>query len=134
MCRASNIVRDAMSDMPDTREQFLVALQVLVDGQHKPQDQTQQLRQALLDFGSETPDNLNCAKRIEIGAVAQETGLKVSGQSVLLADLAHTLESEPMPPGIASQFPQITEQDWDAFTRMTTLLYALLSPHGSSHG
>ena len=120
-----------MSDVPFSRERFLAALNGIAGGQTTPEELTRQLRRALLDFGSETPDNLNCASRVEVGRVGPETGPKITGQDALFSDISHALESAAMPAEIRKQFPEISEKDWDAFTRMTTLLYILLSPGGS---
>ena len=122
-----------MSDVPLTRERFLAALNAIAGGQATPEELTRKLRQALLDFGSETPDNLNCAHRVEIGRVGAETGPKIIGHDVLFSDIAHALESEAMLSAIEEQFPQISEKHWDAFTRMTTLIYILLTPKVADH-
>ena len=121
-----------MSDVPLTREQFLAALNAIAGGQATPEQLTRKLRQALLDFGSETPDNLNCAHRVEVGRVGAETGPKIIGHDALFSDIAHALESEAMPSAIKKQFPDIAEKDWDAFSRITTLIYILLGPEVSS--
>ena len=120
-----------MSDVPLTRKRFLEALCGMANGQTMSEKLTLKLRQALLDFGSETPDNLNCASRVEVGRVGPETGPKITGQDALFSDISHALESAAMPAEIRKQFPEISEKDWDAFTRMTTLIYILLSPDGS---
>jgi len=81
----------------------------------------------LLDFASETPDNLNCVERIEVGLVDDNAALKIEGRAVLLSEIAHAIEDEPMPEALKKAFPVLNEADWAAFTRMTTLLYVLLA-------
>lgn len=120
-----------MSDVLLIQQKFIEALNALAAGQSNPQELKTTLREALLDFGSATPDNLNCANRVEVGRVGPHTGLKITGREALFSDISHALEAEPMPSGIKEQFPQISEKDWDAFTRMTTLIYILLSPKAS---
>jgi hypothetical protein len=120
-----------MSDVPLTHKQFLDALNGIAGGQTRPEELTRKLRQALLDFGSETPDNLNCANRVEVDRVESKTGPKISGQNALFRDIAHALEDEPLPEALKEHFPEISEKDWDAFTRMTTLIYILLTPEAS---
>jgi hypothetical protein len=117
-----------MSDVPLTRGQLFEALNGIADGQATAQQLTSNLRRTLLDFGSETPDNLNCARRVEVGPVGSEIGPKITGRDVLFRDIAHNLESEPLPEALKDIFPNISEEDWDAFTRMTTLIYILLTP------
>ena len=86
----------ATSDVPLTRERFLEALNGSAHGSGPSEELTQKLRQALLDFGSETPVNLNCAHRVEVGHIGVEIGPKVTGQDALFSDTAHALEAEAM--------------------------------------
>jgi len=88
-----------MSDAPFTREQFLEALNGIAGGRTTAQQLTRNLRRALLDFGSEAPDNLNCAGQVEVGPVGSEIGPKITGRDVLFSDIAHALDSEPLPEG-----------------------------------
>jgi hypothetical protein len=119
-----------MSDVPFVRTQFMDALSCISEGSSGAEELTANLRAALLDFGSETPDNLDCAKRIEVGAVDTEIGmyigLKLRGREALLSDVAHMVEDGPMPGSLKSAFPELTESDWNAFSRLTTLIYILL--------
>lgn len=96
-------------------------------GSNRPDALTDKLRAALLDFASETPDNCSAAERLEVGIVGSTVGPKVTGRSLLLSDIAHTVEDLPLPDALKESFPDISERDWDAFTRLTTLLYTLLS-------
>ena len=106
------------------------ALRSISEGSSGTEELTANLRAALLDFGSETPDNLDCTKRIEVGAVETETGmyigLKFRGRRELLCDVAHMVEDGPMPESLKSACPDLTESDWKAFSRLTTLIYILL--------
>ena len=120
-----------MGDVPITHRQFLDALNEIADSQATAQEWTSNLRRALLDFGSETPDNLNCADRVEVGVVGLKTGPKIRSRDVLFRELAHTLEDEPMPAALKEHFPGMSEKYWDAFTRLTTLIHLLLRPDGS---
>lgn len=117
-----------MSDIPATRTRFLEALSAIVTSDRSTRDLTDTLRAALLDYASETPDNLDAAGRIEVGSVGATAGLKLAGKSVLLSDVAHALEDRPLPEALKQSLPAMSEKDWEAFTRMTTLLYTLLSP------
>ena len=116
-----------MSDAPSARTRFLEALTGIDEGRTNAEELTKNLRVALLEFGSETPDNLSCAEQIEVGTVGSETGLKLLGREVLLSEIAHVIEGEPMPEAIKAAFPGISEVDWAAFGRLTTLIYILLS-------
>jgi len=52
---------------------------------------------------------------------------------LLLSAIAHVIEGEPMPEALET-FPGITDEDWDAFGRLTTLIYILLSRDGRQSG
>jgi hypothetical protein len=45
---------------------------------------------------------------------------------MLLSQMAHAIEGGPMPKGLESALPNIANAKWDAFRRMTTLLYVSL--------
>lgn len=112
-----------MSDVRTARKAFIEALMSIVEADISNEKLTADLRAAFLDFGSGTPDNLKCASRIEIGPLGDETGMKIRGRGLLLADIAYGVEDLPMPDGLKASFPDLTADDWDAFTRLTTLIY-----------
>jgi len=122
-----------MSDAPLTRARFLRALSDVAEGDAGAEDSTARLRRALLDFASETPDNLNCAALIEVGAVGSEIGLKLRERDLPFSEIAHAIEDAPMPETVAAAFPALTEDDWSAFSRLTTLIYTLLTRDMSSN-
>ncbi|MEE9590665.1 MAG: hypothetical protein V3V97_21890 [Hyphomicrobiaceae bacterium] len=100
-----------MSAVPVTRTKFLQALSGIAKGRDNADDPTTKLRRALLDFASETPDNLNCAERIEVSTLGAETGLALHGRGVLLSDIAHALENAPMPDALNSPLTKSCESD-----------------------
>ena len=116
-----------MGDTPHTRSRFAAALAAIAEGEGGPAAQTAALRRALLDFASETPDNFACAGRIEVGTVGDTTGAKLAGRAALLSDIAHAVEDGPVPDSLRAAYPDIADQEWEAFCRLTTLLYTLLS-------
>ncbi len=121
-----------MGHVPTARAQLLEALNELARGRASAGKLTRKLRTALIGFASETPDNLACAERIEVGIVDPDIGLKVRGQPRLFSEMAHAIEGGPMPKRLEGALPNITKAEWDAFTRMTTLLYVLLEHRSSS--
>ena len=126
------ILGAAMSDVPFTRKRFLEALTGISEGQTGAEELTKKLREALLEFGSETPDNLSCAEQIEVGPVGERTGLKLRSRDLPFYDIANVVEGDTMPEVLKTAFPDITQDEWDAFGRVTTLIYILLSrdrPH-----
>ncbi len=115
-----------MSDVPDIRTQLLEALNRIAEGRDNAETLTKNLRKALLDFASETPDNVNCTERTEVGSVGTGVGLKLQGRKLLFSEIAYAIEDGPMPDAVKNTFPNISEHDWDAFARLTTLIYVLL--------
>lgn len=106
-------------------------VEVLADiacGRGEPEELTPKLRKAMLSFGSETPDNIACMTAIEVGDTDQHRGIKFTTHAVNFVDLAWALEETDLPAPIKEAFPDMTAQDWDAFTRTTTLLYCLFNP------
>lgn len=85
---------------------------------------TEEIREALLAFGSETPDNLACAQRIEYGvSIADGTaGLQITGSAVPLTDIAWALEEMPLPSSVREAIPALSDADWDAATRLIALI------------
>lgn len=125
-----------MSHNPYTHGLFWQALNAVASGREDAEALTAQFREALLALGSETPDNLNCAERIGIGIANRETGPEFGPtlRGYPLAEIAHVLEDEPMPQGLRTAFPHLTDRDWDAFGRLTTLLYIALSRPAGGEG
>lgn len=94
-------------------------------------DQTKSLMRAFLDFGSETPDNINCSMHIEYGNILGSgkspcVGLKIRQKNIGFADLANVLENVDLPEDVAKEFPSLTKEEWDAFTRMVTMIMLAL--------
>ncbi len=109
-----------MSHNPNTHRLFLRALNEIAGGGDYAETLTAQIRAALLALGSETPDNLNCASRIEIGNAGGKINPMLRDHR--LSEIAHTLEDEPMPDRVCTAFPDLSDRDWEAFMRLTTLL------------
>ena len=96
---------------------------------------TEELRRRLLDFGSETEDNLACARRVAMAADAlpgtgpSRGGLAVTvGETgVQVADVLNVAEGCPLPAQVAEYFPEFSQDDWDAVLRLATLLFSAAS-------
>lgn len=88
----------------------------------------EQFKIALLDYASETPDNVASIEKIEIGKVEVDkrlySGLKIKGKNILLSEIMHGIENMSMPADIKEQFPNLTQQEWEAATR---IIYLVLS-------
>lgn len=115
-----------MRNISAGRTEFLDVLVGIAEGQSATDDLSRRLRLAIKRFGSETPDNISCADAIEVGRVGQEAGLKIRSRPLLFSEIANVLEDSTMPASVTSTLPDVTERDWAAFTRLTTLIYVLL--------
>ncbi len=121
-----------MNDLLSTEKALLTTLSNLARGCDDDGTGSDELRQAFLDYGSETPDNKAAVAGIEVGTVNDETGLKLSGKKLLLSEIAHRLEASKLPQALKEELPQMTEDDWDSFSRITTLIYSLLDRKSQS--
>jgi hypothetical protein len=89
-----------------------------------------QLMKAFLDFGSETPDNLNCFQNVEYGLVINridganrdKTGLKLKGRNVLISEVMNVVEDLEIPAEVKEYYPKLTKEQWSAITRITTMV------------
>jgi hypothetical protein len=116
---------------------LLAMLRALAGETGMPDLSAERFRAAVLAFASETPDNLAALDRLTVasfrdadGIVRRGLALRASG--VPLADIAWTLEELDPPAALAARHPDMTRADWEAFTRLTTILYSLLSRAGES--
>jgi hypothetical protein len=92
-------------------------------------DITDGIMRTLVEMGSETPDNLNCSQQIEYGRVdrrqvgpATVFGLKVKGTEMLVSDVMHLVEDDGIPESVQQYYPDLTDAQWSAVTRMTTMI------------
>lgn len=96
---------------------------------------TEDLRRRLLEFGSETEDNLACARRVAMaadtgpGAGPSRGGLAVTvGETgARIVDVLNVAEGCPIPAQVAEYFPDLSQDGWDATLRLATLLFAATS-------
>lgn len=107
-----------------TEEMMVDAIKSLVAGQGACETRVS----AFLAFGSETPDNLDAADHLDVLTVKGETGLATRYSKHLLQDIAWKLEDLQLPKRLAADFPEFSEREWAAFTRLVTMLFCLLTP------
>jgi hypothetical protein len=90
--------------------------------------------QLLLRFGSETPDNLNCAEQVTIATYAnrytkrQQLGMALKRLGIPLSTLMNHIEDLALPESIQQEFPELTEAEWEAATRAITLTLLACEP------
>lgn len=86
-----------------------------------------------LAMGSETEDNLNSYYLIEYGMVDEQllgfqptSGLKVKNKNILVSQVLNVLEDLELPPEVKEAFPDLTDKEWQAITRVTTMVMLAL--------
>lgn len=95
-----------------------------------------ELMLSFIDYGSETPDNLNAFNHIDYGLVERESdsgngivkkyGLRLKDKNLSIANVFHemveTLNLENVHEEDKERYPQITSEDFKAVLRMTTMI------------
>lgn len=89
---------------------------------------TRDLREALLAFGSETPDNLAAMAETLVSIQGRHLGPATRIWGRLFADHAHAIEDHPMSEPLRRDFPKVSDAEWEVFARVTTLIHAMLAP------
>lgn len=84
----------------------------------------QQLKEAILAFGSETPDNLEAARHIVYGSNSAklEWGLKLKNTPFLISELIQALLNSYPPKNIKHYFPDLTLEEWQEAMKFSYLL------------
>ena len=90
-----------------------------------------QLRDALLSYGSATPDNTNCVEHVQVGHVPHPglgsvTGLVTVHSRALLSDVCNALEDLELPEALRHVLPSLSGAEWRACTRMVTMILTAL--------
>jgi hypothetical protein len=95
-----------------------------------------ELMLSFIDYGSETPDNLNAFNHIDYGLVERESdsgngivkkyGLRLKDNNLSIANVFHemveSLNLENVREEDKERFPQVTSEDFKAVLRMTTMI------------
>jgi len=116
-----------VSSSSNQRSVFWQSLTAIAYKEGTPQELSSKLQQAILIFGSETPDNLDCVDQICIGEAQGTIGPILKGTGELLSDIAWSLEDMPMPSILADMHPDISKEHWGGFTRFVTLMLSALN-------
>ncbi|MGX1762354.1 hypothetical protein ACWIG5_36575 [Streptomyces lydicus] len=107
------------------RERFCQALAAISERPDLHQDElTAQLRTALLNFASETPDNKDAAQRIAVlytGESQQGPRLCLSRSGVAFAQVVLSADGCSVPSCVLERFPDLTEDEWNAVIQVTGL-------------
>ncbi|WP_328687442.1 hypothetical protein OG879_10675 [Streptomyces caniferus] len=107
------------------RERFCRALAAISKRPDLHQDElTAQLRTALLNFASETPDNMEAAQRIAVlhtGEPQQGPRLCLSRSGLAFANVVMSAGGCPVPSCVLEEFPDLTQDEWNAVIHVTGL-------------
>lgn len=125
-----------MKNRPSTQSELLSNILNLINSQPESPSFSQishQLRPLLLEFASETDDNVRCLEYIEYGkspnpqAHFQSAGFKLKDKNIFLSDIMNALEDLETPPeSVKNALPALTAEEWEAATRLMTVLLLLL--------
>lgn len=107
------------------RERFCQALAAISERPDLHQDElTAQLRTALLNFASETPDNRDAAQRIAVlhtGEPRQGPRLCLSRSGLAFAEVVLSAGGCPVPSCVLEEFPDLTQDEWNSVIHVTGL-------------
>lgn len=85
---------------------------------------TAQLRAALLDFGSRTPDNLDAVRHLAVlrgGQPGRRARLVLGRSGHACAQVLFAAEGSPVPSGVRTMFPDLRQAEWTAVLQVTGL-------------
>jgi hypothetical protein len=108
------------------RARFRQAIQAVVESRDNAARLDEEFKESLLDFGSETEDNLSCVERVKIGPLQRSgAGFALRASNLSIADVIHMAEGSPIPQEVVDYFPGISQEDWDAVLRLCTLFFTM---------
>ncbi len=94
------------------------------------------LRENFLKIVPETEDNLHCLNHVEYGDIIDRKsnelilGLKLKQKNLLVSEVLNALEDMEEPPEeVKDYFPEITNDEWQAITRLITVIMFSFEKH-----
>ncbi len=85
-----------------------------------------ELKKFFLEFGLETQDNVESMKHIELGKIGSDFGIKIKDKDILISDIMNAVEDmEDVPQEVKEYYSEITSEEWQASTRVSTLILVL---------
>ncbi len=102
-----------MNNLPNISESYLENLDSYI-------------KKLVVSFGSGTEDNIESMNHIELGYSGGNFGIKIKNKDLFVSDIVNALEDMEQPPQeVKEYYPDITDQEWQASTRLSTLLLLL---------
>ena len=90
-----------------------------------PATSDEALRHIILQYGSETPDNIEAVQHLSYLWNEDTSGVgTMSG--ILAANIINLLEESPVPTEIKSQYPELKDKEWESILRFCTLVLCAL--------
>jgi len=84
------------------------------------------IKQLFFRIGSETEDNIESMSHIELGCSGSDIGIKIKNKNIFISEIINALEDmEEVPHEVKEYYPDITDKEWQASTRLTTLILFL---------
>lgn len=85
------------------------------------------IERSFLRYGSETDENVECVQNLSVGVVEGSCGgavkgLMTSDSKILLSDIMNAIEDLDLPKELKEYFPSLSDSEWDAATRMITMV------------
>lgn len=106
-------------------ESFCRALAAIAECSELHQDElAAQLRTALLDFASETPDNLEAAQHVAVshaGEPEYAARMCLSRSGYSLAQVLLSVDGSPVPDAVLDAFPDLNQDEWNTLIQATGL-------------
>lgn len=85
-----------------------------------------ELKKSFLEFGLETEDNVESIRHIEFGNIGNNFGIKIKDKDVFISDIINAVEDiEDIPEEVKEYYPDLTDEEWQASTRLSTLILVL---------
>ncbi|EWM12047.1 hypothetical protein [Kutzneria sp. 744] len=109
------------------RDRFLQSLVLARGDADQVGTRDREFVRALLDFGSETDGNTECVERVGLAVLPQLHGSGPAGfalrhSRIAVADVLNAAEGAPVPDQVTAEFPDVTQEDWDAVLQLATLI------------
>jgi hypothetical protein len=112
---------DRHSVYREREKAFLRVLESIGDGTIDNEKAMSEVARLILKIGSETEDNLNCVKHLDVGKWSESgfpqrtwTGVRLADRGILVSDVLSFLEGMPVPAGFHYE---LTQAEWDACIR-----------------
>lgn len=85
-----------------------------------------ELKKFFLEFGLETQDNVESMRHIELGKIGSDFGIKIKDKDIFISDIMNAVEDmEDVPQEVKEYYSEITHEEWQASTRVSTLILVL---------